>query len=114
MLTVNGAVAFADRLSAACNVKLQLCVTLGVPLIVALGEPVVRLKPVHRDPEETVHVYGGVPPVAVTVWLYGVPFRPSGSDDVVIVGPVTVIDNDLQAEGLHVVVPASVTCASKV
>jgi hypothetical protein len=38
----------------------------------------VNVRPVGKVPADTLNVYGLAPPLAVTVWLYGVPVVPFG------------------------------------
>src|SRR3972149_6553749 len=72
--------------SVTCTVKLYVPASVGVPLIT----PVVllRLRPDGREPDVTTHVYGVLPPEAVSVWLYAALTVPSESDDVVTDRPL--------------------------
>jgi hypothetical protein len=60
----------------------------NVPLAVGVPEraPVegTRVRPAGRLPEVMLQVSAGVPPVATTLWLYGVPETPEGSTPVVM------------------------------
>ena len=57
-----------DVLSWTWSVKLDVPVPVGAPEIVP---PVLRLRPAGRLPETIVQVYGVVPPIAVTLCVYG-------------------------------------------
>ena len=61
-------------------VKLKVPPVVGVPEMTAVV-PLVgfRFRPGGSAPLETVKVYGGVPPLAVIVWLYGTPRTGVGS-----------------------------------
>ena len=71
------------------NFTFPFCV--GAPEITPLLE---RLSPMGSLPDETDHVYAGVPPVAASEMLYGAPFVPEGRLDVTIARfpGVTVMD----------------------
>jgi hypothetical protein len=58
--------------------KLKTPFVVGVPEIVAVGLDGVNVRPVGRVPER-VNVYDPVPPLAVTVSLYGTPTTGTGS-----------------------------------
>ena len=80
------AVAVLLLLSCTSTVKLDNPVVVGVPEITpVLGA---MLSPAGNDPLDMLHVYGGTPPVAVTVCEYAVPTTPSGKLVVVIVNGV--------------------------
>ena len=57
--------------------KFALTDALGVP---AMTPVELRVNPAGKAPELSAYVYGPVPPVAVRVWLYGVPTVPAGND----------------------------------
>ena len=61
----SGAVADTDALSVTFTVKLAVPAVVGVPEMVPL---VLRLSPAGSEPVDTVHVYGGEPPVAASGW----------------------------------------------
>ena len=69
----------------------------AVALAAAVGVPLIRpvdafnARPLGSVPEVSDHVYGVVPPVAVSVCEYAVPACPFGSDNFVIVKTVGVI-----------------------
>lgn len=90
------ALADADMLSVTLTVKLDEPVAVGVPLII----PAARLNPGGSDPLATDHVYGGLPPVALTACEYAVPAVPAGNEDVVIVkaGALMVSDSAALAD----------------
>jgi hypothetical protein len=96
---------------AAFTVKVDVPAAVGVPVIVPV---VARLKPSGNVPLSWLHVMG-VPPVALSVWLYAVPATPSGNDVVVITTAMIVMDNcfesfpaSLVAFTVKVDVPSSV------
>jgi hypothetical protein len=69
--------------SVARNVSATLLATVvGVPLIRPVA--VFRVSPAGSVPTVSAHVYGGVPPVAASVWEYATPTCPSLRDAVVI------------------------------
>jgi hypothetical protein len=81
------AVAVVTMLSVAVMVKEKFPVAVGVPLSAPC---VVRLRPVGSVPAVTAKVYGAPAPpgsVAVTVWLYAVPYVLPGSVAVLSFGP---------------------------
>jgi hypothetical protein len=53
----------------------------GVPVICPVAA--LSVNPTGSRPALTVHRYGGVPPVAASVWEYGAPMTPPGSEAVV-------------------------------
>jgi hypothetical protein len=63
MVSNNAAVADDDALSVTLTVKLEEPPAVGVPEIVLPVSP----NPPGSDPLEIVHVYGGTPPVALSV-----------------------------------------------
>jgi hypothetical protein len=73
--------ALGEPLSKARTVKDQTPARFGFPEIVPL-EP--RLRPGGRIPEARLHVYGGTPPVAASVWLYDVRALPLAREEVVM------------------------------
>jgi hypothetical protein len=75
--------------SVAVIVTPTLSAVVGVPLIVPDDE---RLNPPGSEPAVTANVYGDVPPLALTGWLYEFPTVSSGSEtgDNEIAGQVTV------------------------
>lgn len=70
-------------LSVTCAVKLNVPLKLVDPL---KTPEELSVMPLGRLPAETVHVNGGVPPVAARVWEYDLPASPCGSDVVVMLG----------------------------
>jgi hypothetical protein len=90
----NDLVASCDALSLTRTVKVELPAAVGVPVIAPFGS---RDNPAGRLPEVTFHVYGGVPPLAVSVVQYATATMPSGRLVVVLdrVAGATMIDNDL-------------------
>ena len=60
----SAAVADADALSITLTVTFAVPAVVGVPDIVP---PAARVSPAGSDPLAIVHVYGGVPPVALSV-----------------------------------------------
>ena len=90
MVNVRLAVADTDALSVTFTVKLDVPAAPGVPDMVLPA----RLSPAGSDPLDTDHVYGAVPPVALSPCEYGVPTVPAGNDDVVMVKPGALIVND--------------------
>ena len=101
------AVADADALSVTFTAKLAVPAAVGVPDIVLP----VRLRPAGSDPLATDHVYGAVPPVALSSCEYAVPTVPAGNDAVIIFKGGALIVN----ETLAVADPdtLSVTCTVK-
>ena len=87
------AVADADALSVTFTVKLDEPAAIGVPDIVLPA----RLSPAGSDPLVTDHVYGGVPPVALSACEYAAPTVPAANDDVVILKAAALIVNDRAA-----------------
>src|SRR5579863_8798013 len=87
MVTEYGWLAGLPTLSVTVMVKLYVPAE-AEPVIA----PVVELieVPVGSAPEETVHVYPGVPPVTMMVWLYA-PTSCVGSDAVVMLGPAIIV-----------------------
>jgi hypothetical protein len=73
-----------------------------------------RFKPLGRDPATIDHVYGAVPPLAVSVAEYGMFTTPLGSDAVVITGfTVSVVVPDTpDIAAVIVVVPVDTPEAS--
>jgi hypothetical protein len=65
------------------TVKLEVPAAVGVPLRTPAAD---RLRPAGSAPAETDQLYGVVPPVAASDWLYDAPIVPAGSEVVVIVG----------------------------
>lgn len=59
------AVVDADELSVTLTVNLVAPIVVAVPEINPLG---LRLRPSGREPLASENVYGGVPPVAMSVW----------------------------------------------
>jgi len=64
------------------TVTLELAAVVGVPSRTPVAD---RLMPAGSVPEDTDQLYGVVPPVAASVWLYAVPTAPAGREAVVIV-----------------------------
>ncbi len=84
-------VAVAATLSVTIAVKLEVPDVVGVPVMAPV--PATRESPAGSVPEEIDHVYGVVPPEAVSAWLYATPAVSAGRLAVVIVSPeTTVID----------------------
>jgi len=69
-----------DEESETWTVNVDFPVPVGVPETV----PLLRLKPAGNVPEETVHVYGVLPPETEIGDEYGVPFVPLGNEVVVM------------------------------
>src|SRR3954447_9543071 len=67
--------------SATRAVKSKSPADVGVPLIVPVAD---KDRPAGSVPADTVHVYGGLPPVAVTVAPYVCPANPAGTEVVVM------------------------------
>src|SRR5689334_340609 len=84
MLMVSALVAVALLESFTCTVKLLVPAVVGVPEIAPAGE---SASPAGRLPLATVHWLPPLPPLAASVWEYGVPATPSGSDAVVTLRP---------------------------
>jgi hypothetical protein len=64
-------------LSVTRTVKLDVPEAVGVPLMTPVDEP--KLNPAGRLPETTDQLYGVLPPVAASVWLYASPIVPLGT-----------------------------------
>jgi hypothetical protein len=79
----NAFVTVAEASSVTWNVMLEVPAVVGVPPITPVAD---KLRPAGSVPEDTHQLYGAVPPVAVSVWLYAVPTVPAGSEAVEIVG----------------------------
>src|SRR6266581_2692694 len=63
--------------------------------------------PAGRAPAVIAHVYGGLPPAAVSVWLYATPIWPPGIGDVVATDrPVAATSLNDTAQPVHPLVPA--------
>src|SRR5439155_14225158 len=81
--------------SVAVTVKLALPSAVAVPLISPAVESV---SPAGSEPEDTAKVYGPVPPLALTVWLYAsVVFAPGSAPaagESVMVGQLMTIEYD--------------------
>jgi hypothetical protein len=92
----NTALADTEALSVILSVKLDGPAVMGVPEIV----PPKKLNPAGSDPLASDHVYGGDPPVALSVWEYATPTVPGGTEDVVIInaGALMRIDRAALAE----------------
>jgi hypothetical protein len=73
--------------SVTLTVKFEVPAVVGVPEIVPVELP--RDSPAGRLPDRTDHVYGVVPPVAASVWLYATPIWPLGTLVVVITRSAT-------------------------
>jgi hypothetical protein len=71
-----------------------------------------NVRPPGGAPDVTIHVNGGVPPVAAKLWEYDMPSVPVGRGDPVVIesGWATVIESTLDA----VCTPLSATCTVKV
>jgi hypothetical protein len=114
MLIESGLVAFwiGKEESATCTVKLDWPAPVGVPLIVP---PLLKLRPAGNAPDVSVHEYGTVPPIAVSVDEYAVPTIPPGKEAVVIVSgstlAITLMENGLVA--FCTGAEESVTCTVK-
>ena len=72
----NAWLALTDALSATCTVKLNVPVAVGVPVMAPV--PAFSSSPPGSDPIVTDHVYGCVPPEAVSVCEYATPTAPPG------------------------------------
>jgi hypothetical protein len=68
-----------------------------------------RFNPAGSVPLETDHVYGGVPPVALSPCEYATPTVPAGNDDVVMASCAAPTMSDRGFESIAVLL--SVTCA---
>jgi len=90
------ALADADTLSVTFTVKLAEPAAVGVPLMT----PSTSVNPAGSDPLATDHVYGGVPPVALTACEYVFPAVPGGNKDVLILsaGAAIVIASEALAD----------------
>jgi hypothetical protein len=91
------------------TVKFEAPAAVGVPPSTPAAD---RLKPAGRVPADTDQLYGVIPPVATSVWLYAVPTAPAGSVAVVIVGAaaaLTVRVTDRVAFPVPLVVLVNVT-----
>jgi hypothetical protein len=86
VLMEKGLIAFCagEEESVACTVKLDWPALVGVPLIVPPG---LKFRPAGNAPEVTVHEYGAVPPVAVSVVEYAIPTVPLGVAAVLMTTP---------------------------
>jgi hypothetical protein len=77
-------------------VKLKVPSVVGVPDMSAVASPLaLSVRPGGKAPLDTVNVYGGLPPVARTVWLYGIPANAGGS-----VAGLTVIKGQRETTGI--------------
>jgi hypothetical protein len=76
------------------TVKLEVAAAVGVPLRTPVAD---RLRPAGSVPAETDQLYGVVPPVAASDWLYAVPTVPPGSEVVVTVGATAALTVRLTA-----------------
>jgi hypothetical protein len=65
------------------TVKLVVPSAVGIPSRTPAAD---RLRPAGTLPADTDQLYGVVPPVAASVWLYAIFTAPAGSETVVIVG----------------------------
>ena len=94
LITIDSA-ALAEpvALSVTLTVKLDEPAAVGVPDIV----PPERLNPAGSDPLATDHVYGGVPPVALSGCEYATPTVPAGNEEVVMLKAGALIVNDKAA-----------------
>ena len=86
-------VADTDALSVTRMVKLADPTVVGVPDIT----PCARLSPAGSDPLATDHVYGGVPPDALSPCEYAVPTVPGGNEEVVMLRTGALIASDRAA-----------------
>jgi len=90
------------------TVKLEVAAVVGVPLRTPAED---RPSPAGSVPAVTDQLYGVVPPVAASVWLYAVPTVPAGSEAVVIerdTGAALIV-----TENAFVAVPPPVTWTVK-
>jgi hypothetical protein len=97
LITIDiAAVAEPEALSVTLTVKPTDPAELGVPDIVAPE----RLNPAGSDPFATDQVYGGIPPLALSVCEYATPTMPAGIGGVVILkaGAVMTIDSAAVAD----------------
>src|SRR5690348_6692593 len=88
------AVLNTDALSVTITVNVDEPITAPVPDI---NPPALRLSPAGSDPLATDHVYGGDPPVALSVWEYGSPTVPAGNNEEVIVNTRELMVSDTAA-----------------
>jgi hypothetical protein len=77
----NAFVTVAEASSVTWNVMLEVPAVVGVPPITPVAD---KLRPAGSVPEDTHQLYGAVPPVAASIWLYAVPTVPAGREAVVI------------------------------
>src|SRR5258708_584245 len=91
MVMVNAFCAVRFAASVTVTVKLNVPVVVGVPANAPVGAS--SVSPGGVLPAVTVKTYGGVPPVAASVVVYGDPVTPSGSGlaDVMVSAPATAI-----------------------
>jgi hypothetical protein len=91
-------VAPAPSLTVTLKLKGLPTAVVGVPEMTPLVGS--RLRPGGGVPEVTIQLlYGGVPVVAASVWEYGTPTVPPGSEEVVMLGAaVMLIDSALDME----------------
>src|SRR3954467_4228170 len=83
-------VADNDPVSVTRMVKLADPTVVGVPDII----PCARLNPGGSDPLAKDHVYGGVPPDALSPCEYAVPTVPGGNEEVVMLRTGALIASD--------------------
>jgi len=70
------------------TVNVDAPVPVGVPLITPAAD---RLRPAGNVPDASDHVFEPVPPVAVRVWEYAVPWTPFGRDTVATTKTVLIV-----------------------
>ena len=73
IVTVNGAVPAQPTASVAWTVNVNVDATVGIP---DTTPPLETVRPVGGVPSGTVNVYGGAPPLAMSVCEYGEPSSP--------------------------------------
>jgi len=101
--------AVALAASVTVRVKLAVAVLVGMPEITPLDAA--SVSPAGKDPKVIAHVYGAVPPAAMSDVLYAAPLVPLDNDDAVVIvsGPLTTKVNTLNT----LAPAASVTVAVK-
>jgi hypothetical protein len=100
-----------DPLSLTATVKVAVPVAVGVPEITPAFESV---NPAGKLPDASDHVYPGVPPVALSVALYELPFFPTARLVDVIDSPEAEIVSDSCADAVSAGDALSVTATVKV
>jgi hypothetical protein len=89
MVRVNVLLTSTELASVTWTVKVQVPVSIGVPLIPPVLD---STSPAGKAPATSDHRYEVVPPDAASVWQYGIPAIPVGSDSVAMaIGRVDVV-----------------------